>query len=165
MITLQKVLQKIVREIVQQLRSKNTFWEKLVQRGKKIFSLMPDGRTPSCKRLTWKFLTFVGKMIKERENRSYFLTASTLTRHRLSPPARSAVVVFSHHHFIDNRDHQKNVESSGSCTRRSFRGLPQGSSSRWSPSIQYAKQTNQPYSGVKISGALVNETNQTCYTT
>ena len=56
---------------------------------------MPDGRTPSCKRLTWKFLTFVGKMIKERENRSYFLTASTLTRHRLSPPARSAVVVFS----------------------------------------------------------------------
>ena len=80
---------------MQQLRSKNTFWEKLVQRGKKIFSLITDNRTPSCKRLTWKFSTFFDKMIKERENRSYFLTASILTRHRLSPPARSAVVVFS----------------------------------------------------------------------
>ena len=132
-----------------------------------FFFVMPKGRTSSCKRLTWKFLKLVDKMIKERENRKLFFDSvfPWLVAVSLLQLVMCCCSLFTTNTSCDNRDYQKNVESSGSCTRRSFRGLPQGSSSRWSPSIQYAKQTNQPYSGVTISGALVNETNQTCYTT
>ena len=91
---------------------------------------MPKGRTSSCKRLTWKFLKLVDKMIKEREGESYFWQRLPLIVAVSLLQLVMCCCSLHYKYFCDNRDYQKNVESSGTSTRRTFRGLFQGSTSR-----------------------------------